>query len=614
LSVGDPLSSRSRLLRYSFAFLIVIAALLVRMALTPLTGVGAPWVVFFTAVVVATLYGGPGAGIFATLISALLGAAVFVVPAGHALSEAAVQSLLFAIDGFVLVYLGTLIVRARRRAEAAAAANALNEERLRLANEAAHIGSYDVDIRLARSVGTPELYQVLGIPPGIPLEKIPDHVHPDDRVMVEKAYTQALDPAGQGRIQLDHRIIRSNGEVGWVSWTGRTYFENGPRGRIAVRQLGVVLDITYRKRVEAELLDAAQKKDEFLAMLSHELRNPLAAIRSGITVIDRAPSGEAAQRARQVIDRQVTQLTRLVDDLLDVARITRGQMVLQRTTFELGELVRRIYDDQRALVQGRGVTFELHPSGEQLWLDGDVARVIQAVDNLIHNAAKFTPHGGRIELSLAREQGSAVLRVRDTGAGIPPEDLPRLFQPFVRLQATSGRVNGGLGLGLALVKGIVELHGGSVSVASKGVGLGSEFTIRLPLAPVPEAAIERPQLDSAHGRRVLVIEDNRDAAETLADVLQILGHDVRIAYNGVSGIAAASEFHPDVVLCDIGLPDMEGYEVARRLHSEKASSSALLVALSGYGQPEDRKRSADAGFARHIVKPVTIDTLQQAIA
>ena len=600
---------------YLVAVLAVACALGLRLLLQPLTGVGAPWVVFFSAVVVAALYGGRGPGICATLLSAPLAAVFFVLPSGHDRAEAVVQSALFTIDGTLLVYLTSLVGRGRKQAEASAVDHARSEERLRLANEAAQIGSYDVDLRTRRSVVSPELDAMLGLQAGASLR---EHgmavVHPDDRSAVRAAYERSLDPTGDGHVRLDSRIVRSDGTIRWLSWVGLTHFADTPTGRLPVRQVGVAVDITERRQAEAELRELNRNKDEFLAMLSHELRNPLAAIRSGVDVVDCAPAGsDAAQRAHRVIDRQVNQLTRLVDDLLDVTRIARGKLELQRARLELGDLVRRMVDDHRALVEGRGIELELQVISEPLWVDGDATRLGQVVGNLLHNAAKFTSHGGHVEVSLGREQDEVVLRVRDTGRGISAEEIPRVFEPFVQLRPTISRADGGLGLGLALVKGTVELHGGSVTAASAGLGQGAEFTIRLPPAATTERTAGAPAPEPAPHRRVLVIEDNHDVAETLQDVLLLMGHDVRVAFDGPSGIEAAVKFHPDVVLCDIGLPGMDGYEVARRLRADDTLRGVLLVALSGYGQPEDRKRAAEAGFARHVAKPPTVEVLRSAL-
>jgi two-component system CheB/CheR fusion protein len=413
-------------------------------------------------------------------------------------------------------------------------------------------------------------------------------------------------------VQLEIRVIRSDGGTRWLSWVGRTHCETTPAGCVPVRQVGAVVDITERRQAESELREEHRKKDEFLAMLSHELRNPLAAIRSSVHVLDRArPGSPPAQRAYGIIDRQVGQLTRLVDDLLDLTRIARGKLRLQREPVELGGIVRRTVDDLRDMAEARGNLIELTPGPEPLWVDGDAARLAQIVGNLLHNAAKFT-QGGRITVALGHDRDEVTLHVRDTGAGISAEDLPRVFAPFVQLDGADA--SGGLGIGLALVKGIVELHGGSVAAASEGRGRGAEFCIRLPRVKAPRLPDATASLDLAPGRRVLVIEDNQDVAEALMDMLESLGHDVQVASDGAAGLVAASKFHPEVVLCDIGLPGMSGYEVARRMRADERLRGAILVALTGYGQPEDRRRAAEAGFARHVVKPATLEVLEHALA
>jgi signal transduction histidine kinase len=606
---------RTAIARYAVASGAVAGALGLRMLVEPLTGIGAPWVVFFSAVVVASLYGGIGPGLYATALSGPIAAYFFVLPAGHTLSQAVAQALLFIADGAVLVYLSSLITRGRRLAEASAEAHARSEERLRLANEAARIGSYDLDVRSGTLVGSPELHELLDVEAGGTLrERASRAIHADDVTMAVAAYEHSLEPMGTGRVQLEVRVLRSDGSTRWLSWVGRTHFETGPGGRMPIRQVGAVVDITERRHAEAKLREEDRKKDEFLAMLSHELRNPLAAIRSSVHVLDRAQPGSApARRAHGIIDRQAGQLTRLVDDLLDVTRIARGKLRLQREPVELGEIVRRTVDDLRTEAEARGNALELVPAAEPLWVDGDAARLAQIVGNLLHNAAKFT-QGGRIEVSLGRDRGDVMLRVRDTGAGIRAEDLPRVFGPFVQLDSAIAGANGGLGLGLALVKGIVDLHGGSVVAASAGPGLGSEFCIRLPRVNAPDSPDATAGLETAPGRRVLVIEDNPDVAEALMDMLRFMGHDVQVAPDGATGIVAASKFHPDVVLCDIGLPGMSGYEVAQRMRADAALRGATLVALTGYGRPEDRRRAAEAGFARHVVKPATFEVLERALA
>ncbi len=377
---------------------------------------------------------------------------------------------------------------------------------------------------------------------------------------------------------------------------------------------------------ERRLLDAAnreakleressQRKSEFLAVLSHELRNPLAPVHNALHVLDRAaPGSEQAQHARDVIHRQLAHLTRLVDDLLDSTRISRGKIELQRERFDLRDVVRGTSDDHRAIFERRGLALRLEIPAGPVWIDGDPTRMSQVLGNLLQNAAKFTPAGGSVSVAIHARNGRAALHVRDEGAGMEPAVLERVFEPFVQGPQGSARQTGGLGLGLALVKGLVELHGGSVSAHSGGPGSGSEFVVDLPLADPPSARPPAHGSPRAPPRLVLIIEDNVDAAETLAQALAIEGHHPRIAHDGRSGIALALELKPDVVLCDLGLPDIDGYEVARALRSNGNLPRTRLVALSGYAQPEDRQRAKSAGFDAHLPKPAPMSELNDILA
>ncbi len=383
-----------------------------------------------------------------------------------------------------------------------------------------------------------------------------------------------------------------------------------------VRELEAAL--AERQRAEEALREANRRKDEFLAMLSHELRNPLAPIRNSLYILERAePGGAQASRAQAVIERQVQHMTRLIDDLLDVTRISRGKIRLQRERLELNGLVRRVADDHREQFTRNGVALEVAICDEPLHVEGDPTRLAQVVGNLLQNAAKFTPRGGRARLSLRRSaEGSALVQVRDDGAGIAPETLSELFEPFVQAETSLDRSHGGLGLGLALAKNLVELHGGEVRAASPGLGQGAEFTVCLPLAPAAEAKQGPASQATVTGgaRRVLLIEDNVDAAETLREALELGGHRVEVALTGPEGLAKARALKPEVVLCDIGLPQLDGYAVARAIRSDPELRSAQLVALSGYALPEDVQRSREAGFDKHMVKPPDMGALQALLA
>jgi CheY-like chemotaxis protein len=385
-------------------------------------------------------------------------------------------------------------------------------------------------------------------------------------------------------------------------------------------------DITERKALEQalqqraeQLAEADRRKDEFLAMLAHELRNPLAPIRNALQIMQMIGEPHPDVRpVRDMIERQVSHLAGLVDDLLDVSRIGRGKVLLRKEKLDLTALVRAVTTDHRPLLLETGLQLTAELPDRPLWVDGDATRLAQVVGNLLHNAAKFTDPGGHVTVVLAAEPDGtpATLTVRDTGIGMEGDILSRLFEPFSQADRSLHRSRGGLGLGLALVKGLVELHGGGVRAASAGPGRGSELTVNLPLAPGP-AGLKRSAEPAAPGRslRILVVEDNRDAAESLRLLLQLSGHRVAVAYSGTAALGAAREFWPDVVLCDIGLPGgLDGYDVARALRADPEQAVATLIALSGYGQEEDQRQARQAGFDRHLTKPVEPQVLTRLLA
>jgi signal transduction histidine kinase/PAS domain-containing protein len=369
-----------------------------------------------------------------------------------------------------------------------------------------------------------------------------------------------------------------------------------------------------REREQA-LREADRRKDEFLGMLSHELRNPLAPIRNSVYILRHAaPGGEPAERARAVIERQSEHLTRLVDDLLDVTRIARGKIELRRERLDLRRVVASTAEDFRAFIEGRGVALHASIPEEPLPVDGDATRLAQVVGNLLHNAAKFTGRGDEVTVVARSTEGMAEIRVRDTGAGIEPALLPRVFDTFVQGTQTLARTHGGLGLGLAMVRGLTEMHGGNVRAESAGLGKGADFVVRLPLATMervqapPPAAVQ----PCVKGRRVLVVDDNADGADALAQIVELLGHVAEVAYDGPSAVEKARARRPDVVLCDIGLPGMSGYEVAEALRTA-AADGTRLIALTGYAQPEDVRRATAAGFHAHLAKPCDPEAIERLL-
>ena len=394
--------------------------------------------------------------------------------------------------------------------------------------------------------------------------------------------------------------------------------EDGHANRVAV----VFKDITERRRADDALRDSDRHKSEFLAMLAHELRNPLAPIRHSLEVIRRArPGGSpiaAVASAEGVLERQVDQLVRLVDDLLDAGRISRGKLVLRRELVEASAVVQQAIDAARPTFQALAQTLTVTVPAEPIHLHADPTRLAQLLGNLLNNASKFTERGGGIWLSveLADDGGGpepeeqpplpdVLIRVRDTGIGIAADQLARVFDMFAQVDTSLGRPVTGLGIGLTLVRTLAEMHGGSVHVDSAGIGFGSEFVVRLPSAPADRRDAPRPAPPAAVAPlRILVVDDNLDGAEMLSLLLTSGGHDVHVAHDGVAAVAAAVDLEPDVILMDIGLPGMNGYEAARRIRSQQAEPGPILVALTGWGQDEDRRRSVDAGFDAHVVKPV----------
>jgi PAS domain S-box-containing protein len=483
------------------------------------------------------------------------------------------------------------------------------EQQLRLFLAHARMFTWELDLATRRLTVSENAADVLGarlqdLEQGFAL------VHPDDvgeiRASIERAAREC------GGFTLEQRIVRPDtGEVRWLETRAQALCNDAGE---AIRISGISFDMTERKRMEQALRESDRRKDEFLAMLAHELRNPLAPIRNaGELLLRRTPAAAAERRAVEIIDRQVRQMTRMVDDLLDVSRITHGRIELERQPVELGAVVAAAVEAVAPAMLERRHRLSVVP-GPALTVKGDAARLQQCLVNLLSNAAKYTDAGGDVRVELLRDGGEAVLRVQDSGAGIAPDMLPVVFDLFVQSARTLDRAQGGLGLGLSIVRRLVEMHGGRVAAHSAGIGQGSTFEMRLPLShPSTAVAPPPPSPAEAAPRRVLLIDDNEDAAESLAMMLRADGHEVRTGFSAAAALEMAAAWQPEVVLLDIGLPVMDGYEVARRLRAGPARAGMRLVALTGYGQPEDIQRSAAAGFDSHLVKPVGLEALARAI-
>ncbi len=448
---------------------------------------------------------------------------------------------------------------------------------------------------------------------------IQEYIHPDDQPRVVEAIDEAI--RAKGPFELEHRVRRVDGTLGWTASRAIPLLD--AQGAIT-EWFGTASDITLRKeaaealgRFSIELTEADRRKNEFLAMLAHELRNPLAPIRNALHIIRLTEVGNTAvQSASAMMERQIGQMVRLVDDLLDVSRISRGNIELRKERVELASAIQHAVEAALPFCELMGQALTVTLPAQSVYLDADPSRLAQVIGNLLNNACKFTDKGGRIALVVDRDGDTAVLRVRDSGVGIAAEQLPRIFEMFTQIDTSLERSRGGLGLGLTLVKSLVEMHGGTVQVRSDGIDQGSEFIVRLPLlVDVPHPCVPEPvPIEPVQRRRILVVDDNRDAATSLAELLEVIGHETSIANDGLEAVQAAETFRPDVVLLDIGLPKLNGFEAARRIRQQPWGKAMLLVALTGWGQEEDRRKSSEAGFDAHLVKPADPFALTELLA
>jgi PAS domain S-box-containing protein len=375
-------------------------------------------------------------------------------------------------------------------------------------------------------------------------------------------------------------------------------------------------DVTEQKLAEGELRLANKRKDEFLATLAHELRNPLAPINNGLELLNAGPEPDKAG-LQAMMKRQMRQMTRLVDDLLDVSRVNQGKIVLRMAPVELASLIHQAVESVKPQVENAHQDLKVVLPLAPMYVHGDGPRLVQAIGNLLNNASKFTPLKGSIELRLAEEQGQACIRISDTGIGLEPEEMDRIFELFVQADTSLERTTSGLGIGLTLTKNLTELHQGTVEVASPGRGMGSTFTLRYPLCEPPATTsrpVERPLTEGSVSHSILIVDDNKDAADSMALLMKALGHTVHLAHDGPSAIAAATRLLPRIILLDIGLPHMNGYEVAQSIRAEAWGKDTVLIALTGWGQDEDKRRSKEAGFDHHLVKPPMLADLKRIIA
>jgi two-component system CheB/CheR fusion protein len=610
------------------------AAVALRWALEPWLADRYPLICLFAAVAVAASVGGWRTAIWVTALGWFIARWMFITPRGTLSMDAGEYGRLvaFLVTCGVIAAGGEFMRRmvrhadeARRAAEKEAAWRSEAENRYRLAADAVNGVIYEYDFRTGRVQRTRGMYEVLGWRP----EEVPplpdwweNQVHPDDREARQRQFREAAE-AGQRHIVMRYRMRHKDNR--WLHVEDRAVLVVDEDGHFD-KLHGCTVDVSASKQAEeqlrqlnAELREADRRKDEFVATLAHELRNPLAPIRNAARLLQTKAAADAdVAWSRDVIERQVAHMSRLLEDLLDASRIAQGKLELRRALVPLAEVIEAAVETCRPSIDSAG--HELHVSLPlaSLQVEADPVRLAQVFGNLLTNAAKYTERGGRIDVEAKQEGREAVVTVRDTGIGIAPEMRGRLFQLFAQDAGSAQRSQGGLGIGLSLVKGLVELHGGQVEARSDGPQCGSEFIVRLPLAIDAVAAQRRPVEAGGSmvrlSRRVLIVDDNRDSADTLSTLLQVMGCEIEVAYDGESALAAGARFKPDAVLLDLGMPKLNGFETCERMRSQPWGQSICIVAVTGWGQDEDRRRTKDAGFDAHMVKPADPGKLTELLA
>ncbi len=521
--------------------------------------------------------------------------------------------------------LRTALARTWESLERARVARGLQEtaERLGLAMEAARLGDWAWDAGTDLVTLSPRAAEIFGIPAGTYMTwtRMQQLLHPEDREHARLAVERAVENRAQ--YDVEYRVERPDGSRVWVSAKGHAQYSSSgtPQG-----MFGVLQDITERRRLEdelrrraAELAEADRQKDDFIALLAHELRNPLAPVLTGLELL-RLAAGDAQKqaRAREMMSRQLTHMVRLIDDLLDASRISRSKLHLQKKPVHLKEVLEHALEVAGPSIEAAGLQLHVSVPPEEVPLDADLTRLAQVFGNLLTNSAKYTERGGEIWLTASVRGQEAVVAVRDTGIGISAEDLPHVFDMFSQAGRAMDRRKGGLGIGLALVKGLVEAHGGKVTAQSPGPQAGSTFTVQLPLRTQPAAAAAPPSAPPAEEalravRRVLVADDNVDGASSLAELLELLGTEVHVAHDGREAVALAERVHPELVFMDIGMPVMDGLAATREIRQHPWGREVTIIALTGWGQKSDRDRTREAGCDGHLVKPVTLPQMEQLL-
>lgn len=604
-----------------FGYLIAIGAtavalLVSRFVLADIFGLDLLLYFCLFAVMTAAGYGGLNAGLLATALGLLAGTYFFMEPDSWRIdADDRVRMVLFLLAGVAVSLFAELMQRSRNRVER-------QRESLRITLDSIGdaIVTTDAEGRITwlNPIAAALTGWTLADAVGRPLNEVFHLVNEWTRQTLEGPVKRVL---------AEGQVIGLANQTILLAKDGTEHLIDDSAAPIRDAEgvvHGIVLifrDISERNRLYQQLQEADRRKDEFLAILAHELRNPLAPIRNALEIMRVASDNKTAlEQIRTIMDRQLQQMVRLIDDLLDVSRITRDKLALRKERVELAPVVRNAVDVARPLVVALGHELSVALPDEPIYVDADEARLAQIFSNLLNNAAKFTERKGSIWLTLEREGNEAVLTVKDTGIGIPAEHLPHIFEMFAQVDRSLERSQSGLGIGLTLVKKLTEMHGGKVEASSEGPNKGSTFRVRLPIAGEP-AAQPQPQSSPAACEskaavvpcKVLIVDDNEDAANSMSTILRIMGHDVRIAHDGRQAVQETASYRPDVVLLDISMPKMSGLEVARHIREQPWGKELKLVALTGWGQEEDKRRAKEAGFDHYMVKPVEPDVLENVL-
>ena len=582
------------------------AAVGLNLLIEPLTGARYPFLPFFAAVLVAALYGGLPGGISAVVLSTVAVDFFWMLPLWRLTVSTLADQVSLAM--FALIGTSIAILAARWRV----AAEETSQTRLQLQTitdvMASGVARFSRDLRflwaskrylefLGRSAD-----EVVG-------RAMPEVLGPESFEALRPYVARVL--AGEA-VTFEQAVALPNRERGWIliAYTPQTN-RNGEINS----WVGVITDITHRKLLEHMLREADRRKDEFLATLAHELRNPLAPIRYCAHLLQSDLGAPVLERARETIERQVSHMTRLLDDLLDMSRITRNVIELKLELVELRPALEHAVEIARPAIEAARHRLNISVPAEPLWVRADRTRITQILGNLLQNAAQYTEPGGHIDVHLDAEPAHAVVRVRDTGVGIPPEQREQIFELFSQIHPRGSGRYGGLGIGLAVVKRLVELHHGRIAVESAGLGKGSEFSVRLPRTMAPASAERTAKVTRLHGgtRRVLIVDDNADAVDSLAALLRRNGYLAHTATDGAGALTLAETIHPDVIVLDLGMPQVNGYDVARTVRRRPGGADILLIAATGWGSKEDRVQTREAGFDAHLTKPLKPDELIRLI-